>query len=158
VALEAVALERGHDPPFPRELRRLGVALAAGCFGLVVSGAFATAAGPHSGGEEVARFGSFKISLYAHAGSVAVFGCALVFLAGYLAAHRAEMPRVFRAAGGLIALVLLQMGVGELQYRSELPWWLVLVHVTLAASVWVAVVAFAALLWRPLAGFELRRA
>jgi cytochrome c oxidase assembly protein subunit 15 len=158
VALEALALERGHEQPFPTELRRFGVALVAGCFGLVVSGALATAAGPHSGGEEVARFGDFRVALYAHAASVAVFGSALVFVLGYLAARRTEAPRLFRGALALIVLVALQMGIGELQYRAELPWWLVLVHVALAATVWVAVVALAAQLWRPLAGVRARPA
>jgi heme a synthase len=128
-----------------------------GCFGLVVSGTFATAAGPHSGGEEVTRFGSFDVALYAHAAAVAVFGCALVFTVGYLFAHRAEAPRLCRAAVGLVVLVLLQMGIGELQYRAELPWWLVLVHVAVAASVWVGVVAVATQIWRPIAGFDQAR-
>jgi cytochrome c oxidase assembly protein subunit 15 len=154
VSLEAVALRGGHAPAFPRELRRAGVALAAGCFGLVASGALATAAGPHSGGEEVARFGSFDVALYTHAAAVAVFGLALVFVFGYLAARRADAPRLFAAVGGLVALVLVQMGIGELQYRAELPWWLVLVHVAVAATVWVAVVAVAAYLWRPPAGLD----
>ena len=152
LALEGVALDRGHDPPFPREVRLLGIVLAAGCFGLVVSGAFVTAAGPHSGGEEVARFGSFDLALYAHAAVVAVFGGALVFTVGYLFARRAEAPLLLRAALGLVVLVLVQMGIGELQYRAELPWWLVLVHVAVAASVWVGCVALATQLVRPLGG------
>ena len=154
VALEAVALVRGHGPPYSHELRRAGVVLVAGCFGLVVSGALTTAAGPHSGGEEVARFGSFDIALYTHAAAVAIFGLALVFVLGYLAARRGEAPRLFRAVAALVVLVVVQMGIGELQYRAELPWWLVLVHVALAATVWVAVVALAAYLWRPPAGLE----
>ena len=158
VALEAFALGRGHDAPFPRELRLMGLALALGCFGLVASGALATAAGPHSGGEEIARFGSFKPALYTHAASVAVFGAALVFVLGYAAARRAEAPHLFRWFVLLVALVLVQMGIGELQYRAELPWWLVLVHVAVAATVWAAVVALAVQLWRPLAGLGPRRA
>ena len=151
LALEAVALERGHAPPYPHGTRRLAPALVAGCFALVVSGALTTAAGPHSGGEEVTRFGSFDVALYAHAAAVAVFGSALVFALGYLAAHRAEAPRVFSATVALVGLVLVQMGIGELQYRAELPWWLVLVHVAVAATVWVACVALASQLVRPLA-------
>ena len=153
LALEAAALERGHGTPFTRDVRFLAVGLAVGGFALVVSGAFATAAGPHSGGEDVARFGSFDIALYAHAATVAVFGSALVFLVGFLFAQREEAPRLFGAALALVALVLVQMGIGELQYRAELPWWLVLVHVAVAASVWVGVVALATQLWRPLAGW-----
>jgi heme a synthase len=158
VALEALALERGHDPPFPAELRGLGLVLVAGCFGLVVSGALLTAAGPHSGGEEVARFGDFRVALYTHAATVAVFGAAFVFVLGYLAARRAEAPLLFRGALALVGLFLLQMAIGELQYRTELPWWLVLVHVALAATVWVGVVALAAQAWRPLAGTRPGRA
>lgn len=158
LALEAVALERGHDVPFPREVRRIGVVLVVGCFGLVLSGAFVTAAGPHSGGEEVTRFGSFDLALYAHAAAVAIFGSALVFTVGYLFARRAEAPLLLRATFGLVVLVLVQMGIGELQYRAELPWWLVLVHVTLAASVWVGCVALASQLVRPLAGVAPRNA
>jgi cytochrome c oxidase assembly protein subunit 15 len=154
LAFEAVGLDRGHDLPFGAELGRLGVALVVGCFALVVSGALATAAGPHSGGEEVARFGRFSVSIYVHGAAVAVFGSALVFVLGYLAARRRESPRLFRLACALGGLVLVQMGIGELQYRTELPWWLVLAHVALAATVWVAVVALATQLRRPLSGLE----
>jgi heme A synthase len=52
-------------------------------------------------------------------------------------------------AGALLALVLAQMAVGEIQYRNELPWWLVLVHVSLAAAIWAVTVALVTLLWRP---------
>jgi hypothetical protein len=40
------------------------------------------------------------------------------------------------------------MAIGETQYRLRLPWGLVLVHVTVAACVWAACVAFVASLWR----------
>jgi heme A synthase len=51
----------------------------------------------------------------------------------------------------VLGLLLAQMAVGETQYRTHLPWWLVLVHVTLAATVWAAVTAFVVRLWRPAA-------
>jgi heme A synthase len=41
------------------------------------------------------------------------------------------------------------MALGELQYRTHLPWPLVLVHVGLAAAVWALLVAFVTVLWRP---------
>jgi heme A synthase len=41
------------------------------------------------------------------------------------------------------------MGIGELQYRTHLPWWLVLIHVSLAAAVWAVTVALVALVHRP---------
>jgi len=47
--------------------------------------------------------------------------------------------------------VIAQAIVGEVQYRTALPWWLVLVHVALAASIWVVTISVAYLLWRPAA-------
>jgi hypothetical protein len=38
--------------------------------------------------------------------------------------------------------------VGELQYRLELPWGIVAVHVALAAAVWAATVALLTAFWR----------
>lgn len=153
VALEALGLERGSGrTTVPAELRRLGVVAAVACLGLVVSGAFVTAAGPHPGDSaDVRRLGTLDDALWAHVRVTALFGCAFLILLGYLAARRTEHPGLFRASLALLVLVLAQMSVGELQYRLELPWGLVLVHVALAAGVWVATVAFVALLWRPLA-------
>ena len=145
VALEAVS------PPaqvVPEELRRAALVLVGAAFALVVTGTFATAAGPHSGGDRVARFGRLDALLPVHAAGVAVFGLALVFVVGYLAAQRHATPLLFRLAVGLVALVLVQMGIGELQYRTHLPWWLVLVHVAAAAGVWGWTVVLAALLRR----------
>jgi hypothetical protein len=41
------------------------------------------------------------------------------------------------------------MVVGETQWRTSLPWWLVLVHVTLATGIWAVTVWLVTLLWRP---------
>ena len=145
VALEALS------PPVhlvPEELGRAALVLVGAAFALVVTGTFATAAGPHSGGDRVARFGRLDALLVVHAAGVALFGLALVFVVGYLAAQRRSTPLLFRLAVGLVALVLVQMGIGELQYRTHLPWWLVLVHVAVAAAVWSWTVILAALLHR----------
>jgi cytochrome c oxidase assembly protein subunit 15 len=159
VALEAIALEVGHVRPLVTdELRRFSPVLAAAAFALVVSGTFATAAGPHSGGDRVVRFGRLDVMLVVHAGAVAVFGLSLVFGLGYLAAQRDRAPRLFRLGIGLVALVLVQMGLGELQYRTHLPWWLVLIHVTLAAGVWAWTVTLVTLIRRPLASLAPSRA
>jgi cytochrome c oxidase assembly protein subunit 15 len=151
VLLDALRLERGEVPPaLPAEVRRLVPVLPAACFGLLVSGALATAAGPHSGGEEVARFGTLDVALVFHAASVAVFGLGLVFTLGYLASRRGDAPYAFRATAGLVVLTLVQMGLGELQYRTHLPRGLVLTHVAVSAAVWAGAVALAALIRRPL--------
>jgi heme A synthase len=74
---------------------------------------------------------------------------ALVFLLGYLASRRERSPRLF--VGGLVVLgaLVVQMVIGEIQYRTHLPWPVVLVHVGFAAAVWGLVVAFVTVLWRP---------
>jgi heme A synthase len=60
-------------------------------------------------------------------------------------------PGLFRVALLLLGLLLVQMAVGEIQWRNALPWGVVLVHVALAAAIWAVTVALAALLWRPVA-------
>jgi cytochrome c oxidase assembly protein subunit 15 len=148
--------EGGHAPPFlPRDLRRLALVFAAAGLVLVVSGSLATAAGPHSGGgeEAVKRFARLEPTVYVHAAVVGVFLCSFLFSLGYLAARRDLAPRLFVAAVGLFALLLVQMGIGEIQWRTHLPWGVVLVHVALAAAVWAGTVALAVLMWRPLRSF-----
>ena len=58
-------------------------------------------------------------------------------------AGRHAYPGLARLAAGLLAVILVQMTVGEIQYRNALPWWLVVIHVSLAASIWVLTVAVA---------------
>jgi heme a synthase len=146
----ALAPWRRDTAPTPRFLRRLGLVLAGAALALVVSGAFATAAGPHPGDSaEVRRLGTLYDAVYVHVRVTAVFGSLFLFVLGYLASRREEFPRLFRAALGLLGVLVVQMGIGELQYRTHLPWGLVLVHVALAAAVWAATVAFVTLLWRP---------
>ena len=139
------------EPVVPLELRRFGIWVAAAGLALLVSGSLATAAGPHSGGgtEHVERLARLEPIVYVHAGVVALFGCSFLLLLGYLAARRAAAPRLFRAALAVLALLLAQAGLGELQYRLHLPWYLVLVHVALAAAAWAGIVALVTALWRP---------
>jgi cytochrome c oxidase assembly protein subunit 15 len=140
------------EPLVPLELRRLGLAFVLACFALIVSGSFATAAGPHSGGgkaEDIDRLGRLEPVVYVHGAVVAIFLCTFLFSLGYLGARRESSPRLFMLAGGVFILLLAQMGLGELQWRTHLPWGLVLVHVILGATVWVGTVALATLFWRP---------
>jgi cytochrome c oxidase assembly protein subunit 15 len=152
VLLEALALGRGHGTPLDREPRFAGLAIAVACFLLLVSGTLATAAGPHSGGENVYRLWRLHPALLLHGAAVAVLGCSLMFLIGYLLARRAAIGAHYAEGGiGLAVLVLVQMALGDIQYRTHLPWGLVLVHVAMAATVWTATVAFVTTMWRPIA-------
>jgi heme a synthase len=160
VAVEAWGMVAGRaDLGLPKELRRLGLVVAAGCLVLVVSGAFTTASGPHPGdSSEVERLGTLEDMLWVHVRVTALFGCAFLLLLGYLFARRERWPRVFRAALAVLGLVVVQMAVGELQYRLELPWGIVAVHVALAAAVWAATIALVTVFWRTPAVFATREA
>ncbi|MFL5950487.1 MAG: COX15/CtaA family protein [Gaiellaceae bacterium] len=140
------------EPLVPLELRRLGIVFASACFVLIVSGSLATAAGPHSGGgkaQDIDRLGRLDPFVYAHGAVVGVFLIAFLFSLGYLAARRDRSPRLFLLGAAVFAVLLAQMGLGELQWRTHLPWGLVLLHVFLAATVWVGTIALATLFWRP---------
>jgi heme a synthase len=153
VALEARGAKVGHTQPLvPRDVQRLGLFSVAACFALIVAGSFATAAGPHSGGgeaDEIDRFGRLEPIVYVHGATVGLFLCAFLLTLGYLAASRDRARRLFTFAAGVFALLVGQMALGEIQWRTHLPWGLVLVHVFLAAAVWMGIVALATLFFRP---------
>ncbi|MEP6909667.1 MAG: COX15/CtaA family protein [Actinomycetota bacterium] len=151
LAVEAVGLRDGHaEPLVPRELRLLALAFTAAGFLLIVSGTFATAAGPHSGGgEHIGRFGVLDRAVYIHGAVVGFFLISFLLAIGYLAAYRDRAPGFFKLGLALLMLLLVQMTTGEIQWRTKLPWELVLVHVVLAAAVWAGTVGLAALFFRP---------
>ena len=158
VAVEAWNADRGRAAPLvPAAARRASLVLVAACAALVVTGAFATAAGPHPGDSaEVRRMGNLLEAMWVHVRATAVYGLVLAGLVGYLVARRSRAPRLLWPAGALLGLLAAQMVVGEVQWRTQLPWALVLVHVSLAAAVWGATVLLAAVLWRPPAALGVR--
>jgi heme A synthase len=96
----------------------------------------------------VERIGNFEHAVWLHVRATAVFGICFAYLLVWLVRRRSPHAR---AGVAVLAVLAAQMVVGEVQYRTRLPWWLVLGHVTLAASVWAATVAFVYALWRPAA-------
>ena len=137
-------LVRGATAEEPIGSAWLALALVPAAAALVVSGTLVTAAGPHSGGEEIVRFGNIVEAVHIHIGATAIFGIAFLGLLAVLVAERRRARVELRLAGIALALLLAQMVVGEIQWREALPWGLVLLHVTLATAVWVVVVALAA--------------
>ena len=151
IGVEAIDLRDGQTAPIvPLELRRLAILFTGAGFALVVSGTFATAAGPHSGGgAHIDRFGSLQPTVYVHGVFVGFFLISFLLAIGYLAAYRERSPRLFGFAAVTLGLLIVQMGIGELQWRTKLPWEIVLVHVALAAAVWACTVALTMLFYRP---------
>jgi heme a synthase len=141
---------------WPREPTRLpswvpsaGIVVGVAACALVVSGTLATASGKYpgsSGDTIVPRVWAFEPAVYWHVRATAVFGISFALLLVWLVRNRA--PQV-RGALLLLGLLGVQMAIGEVQYRTSLPWWLVLAHVSTAAMVWSAAVAFVFGLWRP---------
>lgn len=151
VAVEAWSNDRGLAPAVgPHRLRvAAGVGVTA-CAVLVVTGSVATAAGPHSGGEDIRRLGlTVTDAVYVHVRATAVYGIVLLVVGWYLLRLRRDYPGVVKAGLALLLVLLAQMAVGEIQYRDALPWGLVLAHVALAATIWVLTVLVAYALWRP---------
>jgi cytochrome c oxidase assembly protein subunit 15 len=120
------------------------LALVPAALALVVSGTLVTAAGPHSGGEDIQRFGDAIEAVHIHIGATAVFGVAFLALLALLVAERRRARAELTLAGAILALLLAQVAIGEVQWREGLPWGLVLLHITVATAVWVCVVALAA--------------
>jgi cytochrome c oxidase assembly protein subunit 15 len=153
--LEASRLVRGEAAPLPGIARLGGLVLVAAVVVLAVSGTAATAAGRFagsSGTEVVPRLGSFYPAVYWHVRAVAVFGIVFIALAAWAWTRRAAYPWLLLACAGLLAILAVQMTIGEVQYRSygDVPWWLVLVHVATAAILVGWTVGLAARIWRPI--------
>ncbi len=151
--LEGWILLRGLAPPAgPRRLRQvvtfLGLpALAA----LVVTGAVATASGPHPGAsEDVKRLGvAITETVYVHVRAAAAVGIGVLVVGWFLWRLRPTYPGIVGLWLALVGVLVLQAVLGEVQYRNALPWGLVLVHVFLAATIWALGLALAYVLWRP---------
>ena len=151
VAIEGWSLERGLGAPAgPAWLRGIAALGVAACAVLVVTGTVATASGPHSGGTDIRRLGiSVNDTIYVHVRATAIYGIGLLVVGVFVWRLRSELPGIARAGALLLGVLLVQMAVGEIQYRNALPWWLVAIHVSLAATIWALTVAIAYTLYRP---------
>ena len=159
VFLEATRLVRGAAPALPGPARAGSVALVAAVTVLVVSGTVATAAGRfpgNNGTQVVPRLGSFYPAVYWHVRAVAAFGIVFLLLAGWAWLQRARVPWLVSGCAGLLAILLVQMGIGEAQYRTygSVPWWVVVIHVATAALLFAWTVGLAARIWRPVGTHE----
>ncbi len=153
--LEATRLVRGEGLPLPWIARLGGLVLVVAVTVLAISGTVATAAGrfPGSSGSQIVpRLASFYPAVYWHVRAVAVFGVVFVVLAAWAWTRRSTYPWLLRGCAGLLAILAVQMAIGEVQYRTygDVPWWLVLLHVATAATLVAWTVGLAARLWRPI--------
>jgi cytochrome c oxidase assembly protein subunit 15 len=111
-------------------------------FGLIVSGAFSTAAGPHSGGSDIRRVGNLVDTTYVHVRVATAFAVAVVILLILLWRRERHPARLGQLTTALLVLLPLQAFIGEYQWHNQLPWGVVLAHVSVAGLVWIAIVFF----------------
>jgi cytochrome c oxidase assembly protein subunit 15 len=136
-------LAAGAAVPVPRRLAWLACATVVAALALIVSGTFSTAAGPHAGGPDVRRLGNLLDATYVHvrvATAFVVIAAVLLLVLQY-GSWRPDRWRGLALA--LIVLVPLQAFIGEYQWHNQLPWWVVLAHVSVAAAIWIVCVSLA---------------
>ena len=154
--LEASRLVRGGATALPAIARLGGAVLLVAVGVLVVTGTLSTASGRFpgsSGSQVVSRIWMFHSAVWLHVRAVAAFGIVFLVLAAWAWLQRARYRWLIRGCAGLLAILLAQMALGELQYRTygTVPWWVVVMHVVVAAALFAWTVGLTARLWRPLA-------
>lgn len=142
LALEEFEVAATWPAPPPRWVPAGGVVVAAWAWLVILSGAVVTMSGTHPGSEGVPRLWNLLDAAYLHVRVAASFTIVIaVFL--LLLAFAVRTPRaVQRLAWLLVVVVGLQIVVGELQWRSQLPWWMVLIHVAFGALALGSAAAF----------------
>jgi heme a synthase len=111
--------------------------------GLIVSGAFSTASGPHSGGADIRRVGNLVDTTYWHVRVATAFATAVVVLLLLLWRRERHPERLGQLTVALLVLLPLQAAIGEYQWHNQLPWGVVLAHVSVAGLVWITIVFLA---------------
>ena len=157
LGLGVLTLASAYDggPALPGIARLGGAVLLLAVAVLVVTGTLSTASGrfPGSSGTQVVeRIWMFHSAVWLHVRAVAAFGIVFLVLAGWAWLKRREWPWLLRACAALLAILLVQMGIGEWQYRhyGTIAWWIVVVHVVVAAVLFGWTVGLVARLWRPI--------
>ena len=152
VLLGSSELLQGVSAALPAAVRAAGGALLCAIAFLVVTGTLATASGKYpgsNGDSRVHRLGSFQPAVALHVKAVVAFAVVFLVLAGWAWRNRSGSLWLVRGCAGLLAILVVQMAIGETQYRTQLPWWLILVHVIVAALLFAWTVGLVARLWRP---------
>jgi cytochrome c oxidase assembly protein subunit 15 len=151
-AVEAWSLRDGRAPAVePRWVRLLVTCVGLpACVALVATGAVVTASGPHPGSSaDVRRLSVWEASIHVHVPVAGFFGIGVLVVGWLLWRMRAVYPGLIRIWTGLLVVLVAQAIVGEVQYRTGLPWGVVLVHVALSAAIWAFSLGLAYVLWRP---------
>ena len=111
----------------------------------LITGVLTTSAGPHSGDPDVVtRYGTLDAAAYWHVRAVILLGIVAIAVAVLARRRRADRGLLVPALL-FIPLFIAQVIIGEVQWRTQLPWEVVVFHVGVAGLVWGVGVAA---LWR----------
>lgn len=107
---------------------------------VILLGTVVTGSGPHSGdAEKPARFGlDPQLMSWVHADVVWLSGGLALALWAYTR-WSLRSPEFESRSRRIVELIVAQGVVGYLQYWTDLPWYLVIVHAALAAWFWISV-------------------
>ena len=138
IAVVIVLETRGLIRPWPERppgwVPWAGIGIAAWAWLTIVSGGVATMSGTHPGADgKVPRLWNLLDAVYVHVRVAASFVAAIALLLLVLArVVRAPRP-VTATAWLLVAAVTVQIVIGEWQWRTQLPWYLTLAHVSVGS-------------------------
>jgi len=158
LALSARDRARGVARATDRRRGPLAIAVGVAMAAMLVTGVLVTAAGPHSGDDDVTnRFGDLLVAAKVHVRAAFAFTALVVVLAAWVW-REGGVDRLTRRLSALaLVLIAVQIGLGEYQWRNGLPWEVVVLHVTVAAALWSVTVAACAGVVRPAVAAEAYR-
>ena len=134
IVLETFGIGVGWRPRPAGWLPWAGVLAALWAWATIISGGVATMSGTHPGSDHVPRLWNLLDAVYIHVRVAASF---IVFIAILLIvlSRVVHPPRaVQRLAWALVIAVTAQVIVGEWQWRTQLPWYLTLLHVAIGSA------------------------
>jgi cytochrome c oxidase assembly protein subunit 15 len=109
---------------------------------VIFLGTVVTSTGPHGGDPAAKRFNySLHDVARLHSSAVILF-LAFTVVTLWRLVKAGAPASVMRRGEILLTVLLVQGAVGYLQYFSGVPAWLVQIHVTLAATLWVVTLQF----------------
>ncbi len=148
--MRARDLRRGTARRFDRRRQTVAGVMLGVLVAVILSGVLVTASGPHPGDPEVKiRFWNLADAVALHARVVLAFVICSVFFLLWLWTNGVG-DRAVRPLSLIFApLLIVQILVGEYQYRNQLPWEIILIHVTIVALLFATAAAIAWLLGHP---------
>ncbi len=87
--------------------------------------------------------GNLLDTTYVHVRVATGFVIAAVILLAVLWRRERRPERLGRLTAALLILLPLQAAIGEYQWHNQLPWGVVLAHVSVAGLVWISIVFLA---------------